>query len=180
MVISSSDEVMTVNSVCLWSHSKVVLSWIAKPSDTWKIFVRNRVQDIHDLFSSEVWRHCPGPANPADLHSRGIKLLDLRDNNLYRRCPEWLVLDESCWPGNESCNKLISTELEELKKESAKVAASMAIVNSRLSEIDTGIFEHFSSYPKTVRLIARILDGGTALSILDALLLPVLALRNTN
>ena len=156
-VISSLNEVMTVDSVHLWSDSKVVLSWIAKPSNTWKIFVRNRVQDIHDLFSSEVWRHCPGPENPADLHSRGIKLLDLRDNDLYWHGPEWLILDESCWPSKESCNELVSTELDELKKEGAKTAASMAIVHSRLSEIDTGIFERFSSYPKTVRLIARIL-----------------------
>ena len=71
-VISCLKRTTEINNVYFWSDSKVALSWIAKPSTQWKIFIRNRVQDIHDLFSSSAWRHCPGIQNPADLHSRGI------------------------------------------------------------------------------------------------------------
>ena len=67
-VISCLKGTIEINNVYLWSDSKVALSWIAKPSTHWKIFIRNKVQDIHDLFSSSAWRHCPGMQNPADLH----------------------------------------------------------------------------------------------------------------
>ena len=62
----------TIDKVYLWSDSKIVLGWISKPSSSWKTFVKNRVQDIHDSFSSSVWGHCVGIENPADLHSRGM------------------------------------------------------------------------------------------------------------
>ena len=47
-VISCLKRTIEINNVYLWSDSKVALSWIAKPSTQWKIFIRNRVQDIHD------------------------------------------------------------------------------------------------------------------------------------
>ena len=59
----------TIDEVYLWSDSKIVLAWISKPNSFWKTFVMNRVQDIHDSFSSSVWGHCVGIENPADLHS---------------------------------------------------------------------------------------------------------------
>ena len=73
----------TIDEVYLWSDSKIVLAWISKPSSSWKTFVKNRVQDIHDSFSSSVWGHCVGIENPADLHSRGMKLSNLKENQLY-------------------------------------------------------------------------------------------------
>jgi len=154
-VMKSLAGATSVNSVHLWSDSKVTLAWIAKPSNNWKIFVRNRVQDIHDLFSLDVWSHCPGLENPADLHSRGMKLLYLKDSYLYWHGPKWLVLSESCWPTQKIRDEMISTEMEELNGEGAKVATSLANVTSN-SDLDD-LFQHRSSYPKTVRLIARIL-----------------------
>ena len=55
-------------------------AWVSKPSFCRKTFINNRVQDIHDSFPSSVWGHCVGIENPADLHSRGMKLSDLKDN----------------------------------------------------------------------------------------------------
>ena len=42
-VISCLKGTIEINNVCLWSDSKVALSWIAKPRTRWKIFIRNRV-----------------------------------------------------------------------------------------------------------------------------------------
>ena len=53
-VISCLKETIEINNVYLWSDSKIALSWIAKPSTHWKIFIHNRVQDIHDLIFSSA------------------------------------------------------------------------------------------------------------------------------
>ena len=54
--------------------------------------------DIHDSFSSSVWGHCVGTENPADLHCRGMKLSDLKDNQLYWQGPPWLSKYKFEWP----------------------------------------------------------------------------------
>ena len=69
--------------ICLWSDSKIAPSWIAKPSSHWKTFVRNGVQEIHDLTSPNAWSNCPGTENPADLHSWGMSLKELKDSDIY-------------------------------------------------------------------------------------------------
>ena len=87
-----------IDEVYLWSGSKIVLAWISKPSSSWKTFVKNRVQDIHNSFSSSVWGHCVGIENLADLHSRGMKLSDLKDKQLYWQGPPWLSKYKFEWP----------------------------------------------------------------------------------
>jgi hypothetical protein len=73
--------------VC-WSDSKVVLAWIYQPSHKWKVFVANRVQEIQERVPPEKyylqyeWRYCPGKSNPADLLTRGERLISLIDNNV--------------------------------------------------------------------------------------------------
>jgi hypothetical protein len=44
------------------------------------------------------WRHVPGKSNPADLPSRGVRLEDLADNNLWWNGPTWLHESEEHWP----------------------------------------------------------------------------------
>ena len=82
--------------------------------------IRNRVQDIHDLLSSSAWRHCPGIQNPADLQSRGIKLDQLKESKLYWHGPEWLILEESCWPAQDVACMLTPESVEEMKNEEVK------------------------------------------------------------
>ena len=56
-------------SVCLWSDSQIVLSWIySKKALT--PFVSHRVNEIHSI--STTWRYCPSADNLADLLTRGI------------------------------------------------------------------------------------------------------------
>jgi len=97
-VLDAIKSVVSVDHVYLWTDSSIVLAWISKSSNYWKMFLKNRVKEIHDTFSADVWRHCPGVQNPADLHSRGMKLNDLLNNDLYWHGPKWLKSDKSHWP----------------------------------------------------------------------------------
>ena len=155
-VISCLKANIRIDRLCLWSDSKVALSWIAKPSSQWKIFIRNRVQEIHDLFPNpkSAWRHCPGIQNPADLHSRGIKLDQLKDSSLYWHGPDWLILEESCWPAQDVACVLTPESIEEIKVEEVKTKTALTAL-AAFPEVD--ILKRFSSYSKIVRVVARIL-----------------------
>ena len=55
----------------------------------WRKFVENRVREIQQLTPVNVWKHCPGIDNPADLPSRGAEL-SMIDDPLWLNGPKWL------------------------------------------------------------------------------------------
>ncbi|GFU49227.1 pro-Pol polyprotein [Trichonephila clavipes] len=71
----SMKEAMTLEHVSsfFWTDSMTVLYWI-KNKENWGTFVNNRVKEINQLFTAEMWRHVPGKCNPVDLPSRGCTL----------------------------------------------------------------------------------------------------------
>ncbi len=73
--------------VTLYSDSSIALSWLAKPSATWRCFVANRVSKIHERFPACHWRHIPDNCNPADLATRGIAARDLISADLWWKGP---------------------------------------------------------------------------------------------
>ncbi|XP_061395654.1 uncharacterized protein LOC133331269 [Musca vetustissima] len=81
----------------LWSDSTIVLAWLKKPSHTWTTFVANRVSKIHDKVGDK-WRHVSTHDNPADLATRGVTPLELKERNLWWFGPSWLQKDEKFWP----------------------------------------------------------------------------------
>ena len=151
-VLNAIKTVKIIDNVYLWSDSKIVLAWISKPSHYWKLFVKNRVQEIHDIFPAEVWMHCPGLQNPADLHSRGMKLNELLSCDVYWHGPEWLKQPKSHWPSN--CNVELDFDSADCLKETAKVKTLIAVDKNCLGG---DIFERYSDYAKLVRVVARIL-----------------------
>jgi hypothetical protein len=74
-----------------WTDSMVTLSWIKEDPSRWKPFVANRVTQIQEIISPSQWGHCPGAENPADLPSRGVSAVDLRNSELWLRGPKMLV-----------------------------------------------------------------------------------------
>ena len=83
-------------SVRVWTDSTVALRWIQSQSQLWKLFVANRVADIHSLVDLKCWGHCPGHENPADLLTRGESIKKLKGNTLWWHGPEWLMEEETC------------------------------------------------------------------------------------
>ncbi len=76
--------------VTLFSDSTIVLSWIAKPSSTWRVFIANRVSKIHAAFPAIYWHHVAEEDNPADLATRGISAEDLTQADLWWSGPTFL------------------------------------------------------------------------------------------
>ena len=57
-------------AVYCWTNSMTMLQWI-RNKRVYKQYVHNRIDEIHQLTSQCLWRHCPGMVNPVDLPSRG-------------------------------------------------------------------------------------------------------------
>ena len=78
-----------------FTNSQVALYWVCGKEKEWKPFVQNRVKEIRGNVHPNLWHHCPGITNPADLPSRGLTLMELSVSQLWRNGPEWLGLDSS-------------------------------------------------------------------------------------
>jgi len=87
-----------------FTDSTVALYWIKGTSKEWKQFVQNRVIEIRRLVSPELWSHCCGQNNPADIPSRGLTAKDMATNELWwngptsleRNNPEELTMPAEC------------------------------------------------------------------------------------
>ena len=66
----------------LWVDSYTVLSWIHN-SKSWKQLVKNRVEQINGITTSENYCYCPGKQNPADFLPRGLGAKYLAQNRLW-------------------------------------------------------------------------------------------------
>ncbi|XP_073841537.1 uncharacterized protein [Musca autumnalis] len=88
-------------TLCLWSDSTIVLAWLRKPSYTWTTFVANRVAKIQDMIGDN-WRHVSTQDNPADLATRGVTPLELKERDLWWFGPSWLRVDKQFWPSTIS------------------------------------------------------------------------------
>jgi hypothetical protein len=74
-----------------WTDSMIVLSWIKSDPSRWKVFVANRVSEIHLLSSVGSWSHCPGKLNPADLLTRGVSAEELVSSEVWLNGPPFLL-----------------------------------------------------------------------------------------
>ncbi|XP_053686155.1 uncharacterized protein LOC128735696 [Sabethes cyaneus] len=86
--------------ITYWTDSSIVLHWIASSSSSWKVFVSNRIAEIHRLTGGSMWRHVPSELNPADKISRGIMPSQLKTDDLWWHGPPYLQQDTSAWPEN--------------------------------------------------------------------------------
>lgn len=82
----------------LWSDSLIVLHWINNSPRRWKTFVKNRVSEIQEKTSPDMWHHCPGADNPADKITRGVLVSSLATDRVYYEGPPWLSQPKINWP----------------------------------------------------------------------------------
>ena len=134
-----------------WTDSKVVLGYINNKSKRFKIFVANRVQQIHQYTLPSQWMYIPTKENPADDASRGLDATRKDKVQRWFHGPEFLWNPESTWSINEEVAS-ISTDDPELKK-SINVN-QIQIKESKYSDILTGLEERISSWSKMKRIFA--------------------------
>lgn len=102
---------LQLSSPRCFTDSTVALYWIKGTDKTWKSFVQNRVIEIRKLIPPDFWMHCSGKTNPADIPSRGLSLLELSVNILWRDGPGWIcegnpTQDQECHQPEECLTEL--------------------------------------------------------------------------
>ncbi|XP_051169750.1 uncharacterized protein LOC127287070 [Leptopilina boulardi] len=131
-----------VDRVMLWSDSTIALSWIKSSPHLFNIFIANRVAEIHESSSAEMWRHVSSGDNPADAVSRGQMPEDFLNNKLWKSGPEWLKISDDHWPNN-----MIP---EPDQSESRKTKVLIAKPKSSWKQL----WSRFSSWKKLTRVMA--------------------------
>ena len=131
----------------LWSDSTTVLCWI-KNERVWKQYISQRVEEIRHLTAKDLWRHCPGELNPADLPSRGPSAKELSANNTWWNGPRFLYRPEIEWPKTSQMEQLKEEILQEAVKNVPDVTHSFVTtacdkLNQKIDEIiDIGRFSN--------------------------------------
>ncbi|XP_071037785.1 uncharacterized protein [Parasteatoda tepidariorum] len=82
----------------LLTDSSTVIIWMRGSAYHWKTFVKNRVSEIKESISPEMWYHSPGSDNPADKITCCVKIKDLVCDNALAYGPSWLSESEENWP----------------------------------------------------------------------------------
>ena len=84
-----------------WYHlvdSLTILGAIQRESYVYQTFFANRVGEIQSSTDVRDWWWIPGPANIADIITRGARPDDLTEESRWQSGPEFLQLPESEWP----------------------------------------------------------------------------------
>ncbi|KAI5638994.1 pao retrotransposon peptidase domain-containing protein [Phthorimaea operculella] len=135
-----------------WTDSSIALTWITSHGD-WKVFVKNRVEEIRNNTEGCEWRHIAGNLNPADLPSRGCNAKTLVESKWWDG-PSWLKQKSKELP-----KSTVEINTEEVDKERMKNAVINVNLDKEDSEHDllTRLTRYFSKFKKIVRLLAWIL-----------------------
>ena len=137
------------NKIMAFSDSMVTLHWIRSHPSQWKIFVANRVAQIQQLISPELWYFVPGESNPADVLSRGSMPKDFISHPLWFNGPDWLSMEESLWPQPE--HHLVKPDLitHEVKSQ------VFMMIESPQSPLEI-LLQRISSYRRLLRATAYV------------------------
>ncbi|XP_018307115.1 uncharacterized protein [Mycetomoellerius zeteki] len=134
-------------NVYCWTDAATMLHWLSEQSSHWKTFIANRVAEIQSVLPDVTWRYVPGAENPADLASRGVKPTDISASRLWWHGPHWLAHESEAWP---TCSPTVDSDAHlEARVVSLQTVAAPAT--------QCPIFQRFSSWPRLIRVIAKIL-----------------------
>ena len=154
-VYTSLQHHMAPLDIRCYTDSQVALYWVRGKDKEWKPFVQNRVKEIRRNVHPDLWHHCPGVTNLADLPSRGITMMELAASQLWHSGPEWLHLDvpihseiESL-PMPESCT-------QELKSTNNS-SHNLLVADKKPTIGDLVHCEDFSDLQRLLRVTAYVL-----------------------
>jgi len=146
-VPSALEKKTRVENVYRFTDSMINLHQIRNGPDTYKVWVGSKVNEILSLMTREQCFHCPGMINSADLPSRGML------SKLRWEGPEFATQSQDLWP-KEKMSQIIKTEVKKMITHPNTFTAQ--VIDNALLEI----FDRFSSWHKTVKLLLFILQLG--------------------
>jgi hypothetical protein len=131
----------------LWTDSEIVLHWIRSPAQRWQIFVGNRVQKIQDLNNNFIWDYVQSKSNPADILSRGLQPIELKNCKMWWHGPEWLTAGTEPFESNVKFDKNLQSAPDVRNSVRSYVGT---LTHSKSSFL----FEKYSHFMKLVRMSA--------------------------
>ncbi|XP_058816819.1 uncharacterized protein LOC131680116 [Topomyia yanbarensis] len=132
------------NSVTYWTDSMIVFHWIKSSSNTWKVFVSNRVAEIQRLTKASQWRHVPTELNPADRISRGALASQLVEDKLWWHGPSYVTTPVEQW----SPSIISQPSTQTIQDESHVVVALL------VSQVDSSLFDRYSDLAKLIKTVS--------------------------
>lgn len=138
------EQKVSVVHMFAWTDSQIVLSWLVNPHELFKVFVSNRVHQVHQLLPQCSWGYVRSAKNPADCASRGMLPSELLLHSLYWSGPDFLLQPHEEWDVTSS--PLPVNMLPEVK------SISLAV------EINGGAewYSRFSNFTRMLRVVAWI------------------------
>ncbi|KAL7293536.1 hypothetical protein TKK_0012979 [Trichogramma kaykai] len=127
-----------------WTDSNVVLAWISNHASKWTPFVANRVSKIQSILTAQNWFYVSSGHNPANVATRGITPLQLKNCQQWWHGPYWLEKDIIKYTSSVP----LSTIPPERKNNTTILTAQVSDNNN--------ILTRFSSYSKLIRVVAYI------------------------
>ena len=128
----------------------IVLRYIHNTASRFHTFVANRLRLIQSLTNTKQWRYVPTKRNPADVASRGLMPNKVDTADLWFRGPSFLLNYYEPWPEQPEFNELLSSDDEEMKKESVCNVLQDSKILDRL-------LQRFSNYQKIIDAMAWLL-----------------------
>ena len=138
-----------------YTDSMVSLYWIVGIDREWKQFVENRVREIRRLVPLDRWKHCSGRENPADLPSRGLPLVELSINKLWRNGPSWLSNQEEC--ENHQGIEISEECVLEMKSKDQKIVLSLLATEEKAGISQVMNCKDYSFIDRLFRVAAYVL-----------------------
>lgn len=137
----------SLQKIALWTDSMIALGYINNITSRFKPFVANRLATIHELSSSDEWRHVPTKLNPADLASRGIDADDEQSLKRWLQGPEFLLKNPDQWPNKRHPCKIPDDDPD--------LKATVALIDTDAKTDVMDVFcQHYSTWDRAVRGVA--------------------------
>lgn len=155
---------ITNTNVCAWTDSSTVLSWLTTPHTAFKIYVSNRIHQVHSLLPGCRWHYVHSESNPADCASRGVMPSELPSKLLYWRGPDFIHQVSPEWDVN-----LPLTAAEKLPE------IRPTVLTAHVNEPAVEWYTKFSSYDKLIRIVARMYRFINMCRRLPFVICPILA-----
>ncbi|XP_055842769.1 uncharacterized protein LOC129909721 [Episyrphus balteatus] len=143
-LLSTALQIQNVSLVKLWTDSTIVLAWLQKQPCSWQTFVANRTAEILKNTAVTDWSHVVSGENPADLATRGVSPVDLRESSLWWNGPHWLLKPQSIWP---------QTKLEPVDESNLEVKKVKSFKQQVVQDFEEDLAK-FSNWPKAVCVFA--------------------------